>query len=84
MLGDVNARTVEVICRRFEVEQGVVERGLEGDENFRQLCEDFRECSEVMKTWKQSDSPHAPRRVEEYEEILRALRGEIQVWIQQR
>ena len=79
---DTNAKTAEMICGRLEVEKSAVERGLENDENFRQLCEDFRECSEVVEIWKQSDSPQAPRRIEEYEEMLDALEAEIRVWIE--
>ena len=47
------------------------------DPNFREMCSDYAEALETLQRWQASDDPHRAARVEEYQELTRALEVEI-------
>jgi hypothetical protein len=47
------------------------------NQTFRDMCGDYAETLEALQRWQASDSPQKAARVEEYQEIARALEIEI-------
>ena len=47
------------------------------DPSFREMCGDYAEALETLQRWQASDDPHKAARVEEYQELTRALEIEI-------
>ena len=47
------------------------------DPSFREMCGDYAEALEVLKRWETSDGPQKAARIEEYQELARALEIEI-------
>jgi hypothetical protein len=48
-----------------------------GDQSFREMCGDYADALDALQRWQASDSPHKAARVEEYQELARALEIEI-------
>jgi hypothetical protein len=66
-----------IVLSRFPERKDCVKRLFEEDDNFRSVCEDYRNCAEAVQYWNQSESEEASVRREEYAAILRDLEGEI-------
>jgi hypothetical protein len=66
-----------IVLRRFPERKDCVKRLFEENDNFRSVCEDYRNCAEAVQYWNQSESEEASVRREEYAAILRDLEGEI-------
>jgi hypothetical protein len=47
------------------------------DQSFREMCGDYADALEALQRWQASDSPQKAARVEEYQELARALEIEI-------
>jgi hypothetical protein len=47
------------------------------DQTFREMCGDYGETLEALERWQASDSPQKAARIEEYQELARALEFEI-------
>jgi hypothetical protein len=47
------------------------------DQSFREMCGDYADALEALQRWQASDSPQQAARVEEYQELARALEIEI-------
>jgi hypothetical protein len=47
------------------------------DPSFREMCSDYAEALETLQRWQASDDPHRAARVEEYQELTRALEIEM-------
>jgi hypothetical protein len=47
------------------------------DQSFREMCGDYADALEALQRWQASDSPQKATRVEEYQELARALEIEI-------
>jgi len=69
--------SIFVILKRFPDREGIIKRIFSGDDNFKTACEDFQQCSEVLRYWNQSTETQAPARRKEYEALLNELEQEI-------
>jgi hypothetical protein len=47
------------------------------DQSFREMCSDYAETLEALQRWQASEGPQKAARVEEYQELARALEIEI-------
>ena len=69
--------SLSVVLSKFPDHQETIKRLFKLNESFQTLCEDYRQCSEALKYWNQSESKEAPARREEYEALLQDLAEEI-------
>lgn len=47
------------------------------DQSFREMCRDYADALEALQRWQASERPQKAARVEEYQELARALEIEI-------
>jgi hypothetical protein len=47
------------------------------DRSFREMCADYAETLDALQRWQASSSPHKAARIEEYQELARALESEV-------
>jgi hypothetical protein len=47
------------------------------DPSFREMCSDYAEALKTLQRWQASDDPQRAARVEEYQQLTRALEIEI-------
>ena len=66
-----------IVLSKFPKHQEKIKRLFKRNETFQTLCEDYRQCFEALKYWKQSASEEAPDRREEYRMLLQDLAEEI-------
>ena len=69
--------SLSVVLATFPEHEETIKRLFKVKDNFRSLCEDYRQCAQASKYWNQSVSEEAPARREEYGELLRDLSEEI-------
>ena len=43
------------------------------DQSFREMCGDYADTLEALQRWEASSGPHKAARIEEYQELARAL-----------
>jgi hypothetical protein len=67
------ARVVE----RFPEHAGLIQERFHDDRSFREMCGDYAETLEALERWQASSGPQKAARVEEYQELARALEFEI-------
>jgi uncharacterized protein YdcH (DUF465 family) len=63
--------------KRFSEYRETVEKLCRESESFATLMEDYGECAEALQRWKESRSPDAHQRQEEYTALLEELEAEI-------
>ena len=66
-----------IVMKQFPDHKEVIKRLFMESENFRNICEDYRLCSEALGNWNLAASEEATARREEYATILRELEKEI-------
>ena len=54
-----------------------IKRLFKESQEFQIMCEDYRQCTEALRHWNQSNDKHAPARRQEYELLLQELVDEI-------
>jgi hypothetical protein len=47
------------------------------DQSFREMCGDYADTLDALQRWKASCGPHKAARIEEYQELARALECEV-------
>ena len=47
------------------------------DQSFRDICADYADTLEALQRWEASSGPYKAARVEEYQELARALESEV-------
>jgi hypothetical protein len=67
-----------MVIGRFPNHRNTIRRLYAEDGCFRSLCDCYRQCSEALRYWAQSDQEIAPERHHEYAGLLRELEWEIQ------
>ena len=60
----------------------LIERAYRHDASFRSLCEDYRDCVDVIERLRNEGSAIAATRREEYTELLEELGCEIREWLE--
>jgi hypothetical protein len=65
------------VIKRFPDRQNIVKRLFRESENFQDVCEDYRKCSEALHHWDRSDSEESSVRRAEYSALLQELEAEI-------
>ena len=73
---------LNLITARFAGQDVLIERVYRHDASFRSLCEDYRDCVDVIERLRNEGSTTAATRREEYTELLEELGGEIRDWLE--
>ena len=76
-----NAAALAVVKSGFADQQEKVELEFENNEVFRNLCEEFEQCSSAIEHWKNNETADAEQRAQEYVDLLAELRQEIETWL---
>lgn len=76
-----NAAALAVIKGGFSAQREKVELEFESSEVFRNLCEEFEQCSNAIEHWKNDKSAYAEQREQEYVDLLAELHQEIGSWL---
>lgn len=69
--------TASLIQSLWPGREALIDRGLNEDPAFRELCEDYRRCSDALEDLRRSNGAQNPERVREYEELLAELEQEL-------
>ena len=51
------------------------------DDEFRSMCRDYADALHAIQTWQQSAKAEAPKRVKEYQSLVRELQQDIKNWL---
>ena len=65
------------VIERFPELELPIRNCFHGDQSFREMCSDYAEALDALQRWQTSDHPRKAARVEEYQELARALESEI-------
>jgi hypothetical protein len=68
---------VERVIERFPEFAASIRARFHDDQSFRDMCSDYAEAGEALQRWQASDDPQKSARVEEYQELAKALEIEI-------
>jgi hypothetical protein len=74
--GDMDPGMARVI-QCFPEQAASIRNRFHDDQSFREMCGDYADALEALQRWQASDSPQKAARVEEYQELARALEIEI-------
>jgi hypothetical protein len=74
---DLAASGMERLIERAPELATSIQGRFHDDPSFREMCSDYAEAVETLQRWQASDDPHRAARVEEYQELTRALEIEI-------
>jgi hypothetical protein len=73
----VIAPALFTVLKRFSERKDCIKRLFRENDNFRNVCEDYQNCTEALRYWNQSESDEAPTRREEYGMLQQDLEAEI-------
>jgi hypothetical protein len=65
------------VIERFPELAPSIRNCFHGDQSFREMCSDYAEALDALQRWQTSDHPQKAARIEEYQELARALETEI-------
>jgi hypothetical protein len=65
------------LIERFPEYAASIQDRFHDDESFRDMCSDYAETLEALQRWEASSGPHKAARIEEYQELARALESEV-------
>jgi hypothetical protein len=65
------------VIERFPELAPSIRNCFHGDQSFREMCSDYAEALDALQRWQTSDHPQKAARIEEYQELARALESEI-------
>ena len=68
---------VERVIERFTEHAASIRGRFQDDQSFREMCGDYAETLQALHRWRASNDPLRDARVEEYEDLARALESEI-------
>ncbi len=77
MARDLAASGMERVIERVPELATSIQVRFHDDPSFREMCSDYAEALETLQRWQASDDPHRAARVEEYQELTKALEIEI-------
>ena len=70
-----------LVKRAFPGHDQAIERAYDEHPSFRELCQDYRQCSLALARWRQDRDPAPMQRSREYAELLDELAKEIESWV---
>lgn len=65
------------VIERFPKHAASIRDLFHADQSFREMCGDYAETLQALHRWRASNDPLKDARVEEYEDLARALESEI-------
>ena len=65
------------VIERFPRHAASIRELFHADQSFREMCGDYADTLEALQRWQASEGPQKAARVEEYQELARALEVEI-------
>jgi hypothetical protein len=68
---------VERVIERFTDHAASIRERFHDDQSFREMCGDYAETLQALQRWRASNDSQKAARVEEYEDLARALESEI-------
>jgi hypothetical protein len=68
---------MERVIECFPEHAACIRNRFRDDPSFRDMCGDYAETLEALERWQASSGPHRSARIEEYQELARALESEI-------
>jgi hypothetical protein len=69
-----------LVKKAFPDHHQAIERAYDEHPSFRELCQDYRQCSLALARWRQDRDPAPMQRSREYAELLDELANEIRTW----
>ena len=69
------------VMQRFPDHKDAIRHLFREDETFQAICEDYHECTQALRYWRQSASGEAPARIEEYRDLMENLEEEIAFYL---
>jgi hypothetical protein len=69
--------SVFLVLEKFQDRREDIKRLYKESPEFQTICEDYRQCTEALQHWDQSDGKEAPTRRQEYEQLLQELVDEV-------
>lgn len=70
------------VLERFPEYRSSLERLWSIDADFQNLCEEYQDCADAFRYWKESPADEASSRRSEYEVLLRDLEEEILCYLE--
>jgi hypothetical protein len=70
------------VIQCFPEHAASIQERFHDDQSFREMCRDYADALEALQRWQASDGPQKAARVEEYQELARALEIEIATALQ--
>ena len=71
------------VLETFPGNRDDIKRLFKENREFQSICEDYRQCAEALNHWRQSNVKEAPKRRQEYEQLLQELVDEIYLYLNQ-
>jgi hypothetical protein len=68
---------VACVIQCFPEHAASIRKRFHDDQSFREMCSDYADTLEALQRWQASEGPQKAARVEEYQELARALEFEI-------
>jgi hypothetical protein len=68
---------MERVIECFPRHAAAIRERFHADQSFREMCGDYAETLQALQRWRMSEDPRNAARVEEYQEIARALKSEM-------
>jgi hypothetical protein len=65
------------VIQCFPAHAASIQQRFDDDQSFREMCSDYADALEALQRWQGSEDPQKAARVEEYQELARALEIEI-------
>jgi hypothetical protein len=65
------------VIERFPKHAASIMDLFHADQSFRDICGDYADTLEALQRWEASSGPHRAARIEEYQELARALENEV-------
>ena len=65
------------VIQCFPEHAASIQKRFDDDQSFREMCGDYADALEALQRWQASESPQKAARVEEYQELAKALEIEI-------
>jgi hypothetical protein len=75
LIGTGQALVEVVEC--FPEHEASIRARFHDDQSFREMCGDYAETLQALQRWQTSEDPQKTARIEEYQELARALESEI-------
>ena len=68
---------LELVIECFPEHAASIRNRFRDDPSFREMCSDYADTLEALQRWQASPDQHKGARIEEYQELARALESEI-------